>query len=427
MKITRYNEIDCVTRTKVPDVDIDWAVVRKVLAEVKQKGDAALKAYTLQYDGVALDTFRVDRQVFKNTYDRLDKEIVRPLAEAAARLEIFAQKQLEQLQDFEFEIAPGVKVGQRVIPLQRVGVYVPGGNFPLVSSLLMGAVPARVAGVKEIVVCTPPGRSAILEPAMLAAAYIAGVSELYTIGGIQAVAALAFGTGSIHAVDKIVGPGNKYVTAAKKLVYGEVGIDFIAGPSEVLIIADDTADPAWTAADLLAQAEHDIMAVSILVTPSLAFAEKVNEEIDRQLNGLDTRDIARQALERNSYILLVETLSQAVEFSNLKAPEHLELQVENPGLYIPALKNYGTLFIGNYAAEVLGDYSSGLNHTLPTGGAARYTGGLSIRDFVKVQTTLRTNQEGIAQIGAEASRLARLEGLSAHANAVALRMNRGKI
>ncbi len=427
MKITRYNEIDCVTRTKVPDVDIDWAVVRKVLAEVKQKGDAALKAYTLQYDGVVLDTFRVDRQIFKNTYDRLDQEIVRPLAEAAARLEIFAQKQLEQLQDFEFEIAPGVQVGQRVIPLQRVGVYVPGGNFPLVSSLLMGAVPARVAGVKEIVVCTPPGRSAILEPAMLAAAYIAGVSELYTIGGIQAVAALAFGTESIHAVDKIVGPGNKYVTAAKKLVYGEVGIDFIAGPSEVLIIADDTADPAWTAADLLAQAEHDIMAVSILVTPSLAFAEKVNEEIDRQLNGLDTRDIARQALERNSYILLVETLSQAVEFSNLKAPEHLELQVENPGLYIPALKNYGTLFIGNYAAEVLGDYSSGLNHTLPTGGAARYTGGLSIRDFVKVQTTLRTNQEGIAQIGAEAWRLARLEGLSAHANAVALRMNRGKI
>jgi sulfopropanediol 3-dehydrogenase len=424
MKIVTYDEIDTVLKSQRTAIDVDWAVIRQILEEVRQKGDTAIKAYTLKFDGVSLDSFKIEKHSLKEAYYQLDTENVTALENAASRLRIFAEKQLEQLQDFEFEIAPGVRAGQRVIPIERVGVYVPGGNFPLVSSLLMGAVPARAAGVTEIAVCTPPGPDGNIHPAVLAAAYIADIDELYTIGGIQAIGALAYGTESIKAVDKIVGPGNKYVTAAKKEVYGDVGIDFIAGPSEVLIIADKSAEPAWIAADLLAQAEHDIMAVPLLVTSSKELAQQVNEEIDCQLSQLDTREIARQSLEKNGCTILVETLEQAVEFSNIKAPEHLELQVEDPEPYILKLRNYGTLFIGNYAAEVLGDYSSGLNHTLPTGRATRYTGGLSVRDFVKIQTTLRADKKGMSLIGKDALQIARMEGLSAHANTVSLRINR---
>lgn len=426
MKIITCDEIDAVLISQNSTLDVDWTVIRQILEEIKQNGDAAIKAYTLKFDGVSFENFKVEKHTFKEAYNRMDSDTITALENAAKRLRIFAEKQLEQLQDFEFEIAPGVRTGQRVIPLERVGVYVPGGNFPLVSSLLMGVVPARAAGVTEIAVCTPPGPKGNIHPAMLAAAYITGVDELYTIGGVQAIGALAYGSESIKAVNKIVGPGNKYVTAAKKEVYGDVGIDFIAGPSEVLIIADESAEPAWIAADLLAQAEHDVMAVPLLVTPSKELALQVNEEIHRQLSQLDTREIARQSLEKNGGIIIVETIDQAVEFSNQKSPEHLELHVKDPEPYIPKLKNYGTLFIGNYTAEVLGDYSSGLNHTLPTGRAARYTGGLSVRDFVKIQTTLRTNKKGIIHIGADALQMAQLEGLSAHANAVDVRINKDK-
>jgi histidinol dehydrogenase len=422
MKIVTYDEIDAVLKSQRSAIDVDWAVIRQILEEVKQNGDTAIMAYTLKFDGVSLENFKIEKHTFKEAYNRMDSDTIKALENAAKRIRIFAEKQLKQLQDFEFEIAPGVRTGQRVIPLERVGVYVPGGNFPLVSSLLMGVVPARAAGVTEIAVCTPPNPEGNIHPAVLAAAYITGVDEFYTIGGVQAIGALAYGSESIKAVNKIVGPGNKYVTAAKKEVYGDVGIDFIAGPSEVLIIADESAEPAWIAADLLAQAEHDVMAVPLLVTPSKELALQVNEEIHRQLSQLDTREIARQSLEKNGGIIIVETIDQAVEFSNQKSPEHLELHMKNPEPYIPKLRNYGTLFIGNYAAEVLGDYSSGLNHTLPTGRAARYTGGLSVRDFVKIQTTLRTNQEGTSQIGEDALKIAQVEGLSAHANAVDLRM-----
>jgi histidinol dehydrogenase len=419
MKIIKYNE----TEINTPDDSISDVrePVRQILEQVKQNGDDALKAFTLKFDRVSLDRFRIDKNAFTDARKNLAPETTGALERAAANLETFARKQLEQLKDFEIEIAPGVFTGQKVVPLERVGVYVPGGNFPLVSSLLMGAVPARVARVKEIAVCTPPGPDGNIHPAMYAAAAIAGIDELYTIGGVQAVGALAYGTETVKAVDKIVGPGNRYVTAAKKEVYGRVGIDFIAGPSEVMIIADQSSEPAWIAADLLAQAEHDPLAEALLITPSVELARQVKEAVELQLQKLDTRDIAEQSLQRNGRIILVDTLEQAVDLANRKAPEHLELHLETPDAVIDKLKNYGTLFIGKYAAEVLGDYSSGLNHTLPTAGAARYTGGLSVRDFVKIQTTLRTTEEGTLQIGRDALRLARLEGLSAHANAVDLR------
>lgn len=426
MRIKTIEEMKTVFTDKPATIDVDLNMVQNILNEIKTNGDKTLKKYTLQFDKVSLENFKIDNNKFIEAYDQLDHDTIKALENSAHRLKTFAQKQLEQNKDFEFELEPGVWTGQRVIPIGRVGVYVPGGNFPLVSSLLMGTVPARVAGVNKIAVCTPPNQKGEINPAMLAAAHIANVDELYTIGGIQAIGALAYGTESIQAVDTIVGPGNKYVTAAKKLVYGDVGIDFIAGPSEVLIIADDSAEPSWIAADLLAQAEHDINAISILVTTSKELAQKVNEEVNRQLKKLDTQNIANQALEKNGCIVLAESIEQALDFSNQKAPEHLEIHINNPDSIIQKLKNYGSLFIGKYAAEVFGDYSSGLNHTLPTSGAARYTGGLSVRDFIKVQTTLRSSKQGIARIGEDSWKMAKAEGLSAHANAAKIRMKRGR-
>jgi histidinol dehydrogenase len=420
MKIIKYQELNSKTVSKPEPVDT--GLVRQIIKRVKEAGDAALKEYTLRYDGVNPVHFKIEKEAFSAAYRELDKDIRSALETAADHIRIFAEKQLSQLQDFRFQLAPGVFTGQRVVPLERVGVYVPGGNFPLVSSLLMGAVPARTAGVPEVAVCTPSGPGGRVHPAMLAAAAIAGIDEFYPVGGVQAIAALAYGTETVKAVDKIVGPGNAYVAAAKKEVYGDVGIDFIAGPSEVMIIADESANAAWIAADLLAQAEHDTGAVPVLVTPSKQLALRVNEKIRRQLSLLDTREIAAQAIENNGLAVLVDSLEQAVDIANRQAPEHLELHLEEPDTYIDSLKNYGSLFIGHYAAEVLGDYSSGLNHILPTAGAARYSGGLSVRDFVNIRTILETDKQGIAQIGEHARQMARLEGLTAHANAVTVRL-----
>lgn len=421
MKIIKYENVDQDVFSGLESPDP--VEVRQILEQVKQKGDRAVKAYTRQFDGIILETLKIEKSAFEEAKANLDRETILALERAAANIRKFAEKQLQQLQDFEFEIVPGVFTGQRVVPIERVGVYVPGGNFPLVSSLLMGVLPARVAGVKEVVVCTPPGIDGKIHPAILTAAAIAGVDEIFTVGGIQAVAAMAYGSETIKSVDKIVGPGNRYVTAAKKEVFGEVGIDFIAGPSEVLIFADEFADPRWIAADLLAQAEHDILAVPLLVTTSSELARAVRKEIDRQLPLLKTREIAAQALKKNGLIILVEDLDQAVEFSNLKAPEHLELHLKQPQAFSQKCKNFGSLFIGKHAAEVLGDYNSGLNHTLPTSRAARYTGGLSVLDFVKVLTTLRVTEEGLGKIAPDARILAQLEGLCAHANAITIRQS----
>ncbi|MEO0184484.1 MAG: histidinol dehydrogenase [candidate division WOR-3 bacterium] len=395
--------------------------VHKIIRDVKKNGDQAVRKYTKKFDRAEVDDFRIAPREIENALKIVDRSFLNAAKSAKNNIERFSRVQLKQLKNFEVKIRPGVYAEQRITPIKRIGIYVPGGRFPLVSTVLMCSVPAKVAGVKEIVLCSPPSYNGSIHPAILATAHLAGVKEIYRIGGIQAIAALAYGTESIKPVDKIYGPGNEYVTMAKKLVYGDVGIDFIAGPSEILVIADNSAEPEIIAADLLAQAEHDTNATAILITDCTVLAEKVSEEVRRQLRVLPTRLVARKSLMRNGFMVIVKNLNQAVEIANKKAPEHLELQVKNPDRFIDKLTNYGSLFVGRYSAEVLGDYSSGLNHTLPTSGAARYTGGLHIKDFLKIQTILKVNKQGFTGIGPIAERLAQTEGLWGHFNSVRMR------
>ena len=402
----------------------DLPEVAVIIDEVRRRGDRALKDYCLRFDDIVPEHFRVSSESLGEALAGMAAETRISLMTAVENIRCFARRQFETFRDFELEIAPGVRAGQRITPLDRVGVYVPGGNFPLVSSLLMGVIPAQVAGVPQIVVCTPPDRQATVPSMIRAAAALIGVEEVYALGGVQAIAALAFGTESVRPVDKIVGPGNRFVTAAKKAVYGKVGIDFVAGPSEVMIIADAAADPAFVAADLLAQAEHDAAAVAVLVTDAPQLARRVETEIRRRLEKLSTAAIARRALAGNGMIIIVDSMDQAVEVANRKAPEHLELQVNDPETMTRRLKNFGSLFVGPYSAEALGDYSSGINHVLPTGGAARYSGGLGVKDFLKIQTILRVTPEGMKQIGPAAAAMASLEGLDAHRQAVEVRGQR---
>ncbi len=395
--------------------------VREILRNIRREGDEALRQYTRKFDGVTLDDLQVEPAQLKAAYEQVEEETVSAIREAAANIRRFAELQKQQLSDFEVELHPGVFTGQKVVPLRRVGVYVPGGRFPLISTLLMCAIPAQVAGVEEIAVCTPPSNDGGIHPAILVAADVLEIEEIYRVGGAQAIAALAYGTETIPPVDKIVGPGNAYVAQAKKEVFGVVGIDLIAGPTEVLIIADESANPQILAADLIAQAEHDEDARPMLITTSEFMALQVNRAVSEQLPLISTATIARSSLQKNGLIILVNTLQDAVELANRKAPEHLEIQVENPDAIVPLLRNYGSLFVGELAAEVLGDYSAGINHTLPTNTTARYRGGLSVLDFVKVQTTLNVNKEGFHTIAPIAEALARAEGLEGHYRSVHIR------
>lgn len=420
MKIVHWKDLDegFFQYQEIGEIDS----VRQIIQAVKEQGDEAIKKYTAQFDGVALEQFSVAEEEIKNAHRQMTKEDLTAIRSAAENIERFAIKQKEALTDFEYEIQSGVFTGQKVIPIERVGVYAPGGSYPLPSTVLMCAIPARVAGVDGIVLCSPPRHNGSIHPAILVAADICQIDKIYKIGGVQAIAAMAFGTETIQRVDKIVGPGNKYVALAKKMVFGAVGIDFIAGPTELLIIADEQANPEFIAADLLGQAEHDVDAAPILVTTSLELAQAVNLELQRQLASLPTAEIAQKSLDTNGKIILVESLAEAFMIANKKAPEHLELQVQNAEKYVDQLRNYGSLFIGQYSAEALGDYSSGLNHTLPTNSSARYTGGLSVKDFLKFQTTLRLTKQGLASIGSPAVALGVMEGLIGHARSVEIRM-----
>ncbi len=389
-------------------------VVKKILDDVKKKGDIAVRKYSKKFDGLDLKRYELTRKEIKDAYRQVDKKLIRSLKHSARNIETFSKKQFMQLKNFQIKIQ-GNTLGQSVVPLEKIGCYVPGGRYPLPSTALMCVIPAKIAGVKEIIVCSPK-----IKPATIVAADIARADRIFNVGGIQAIGAMAFGTETIPKVDKIVGPGNKYVTAAKKEVYGAVGIDFLAGPSEVLIIADDSAKPEFIAADILAQTEHDPNAKAYLVTVSMNLAKKVNKEIDRQLRLINTKQVAKQST-KEGLIVIVPNLKDAVEFSNKKAPEHLELQVKNPNKLIPKLTNYGSLFIGEYSAEVFGDYCSGTNHTLPTNGTARYTGGLSAMDFVKILTYQRMTKKGAEKLIPIAATLASAEGLEAHENAAKIR------
>ncbi|UCE05741.1 MAG: histidinol dehydrogenase, partial [bacterium] len=364
MKIIRYDELS-ENFFEYKELE-EIRAVQDIISEVRRIGDQAIKKYTMQFDGVELKQFKISTSEIEQAYNHLDNKMIASLEFAASNIRSFATKQREQLTDFDYEILPGVFTGQRVIPIERVGVYTPGGSYPLPSTVLMCCIPAQVAGVREIAVFSPPTYHDSIHPAILVAADICQADETYCIGGVQAVAAMAYGTETIKRVEKIVGPGNQYVTTAKKLVYGAVGIDFIAGPTELLIIADDSANPVFIAADLLAQAEHDINAMPILITTSRVLAEQVNQQIEKQLQDLPTVVIARQSLNNNGVIILVDMIEDGIAIANKKAPEHLGLQLKYADVFADKLKNYGSLFLGSFSAEALGDYSSGLNHTLPT-------------------------------------------------------------
>ena len=386
-------------------------IVRKIVSDVRKFGDAAVIDYTKKIDGVELDNFSVD---IKNI--EIDSEIFASLKVAAENIRRFHVEQLPK--SWITYRGENSLLGQAIIPLERVGVYVPGGTAAYPSSVLMNIIPAKVAGVKEIIMCTPNPNKTVL-----AAAKLAGVDKIFKIGGAQAIAAMAFGTEQIPRVNKIVGPGNIFVTLAKKEVYGHCDIDMLAGPSEILIIADENANPIYAAADLLSQAEHDPLACSILITTSEIFAENVATQVKIQLENLPRREIAESSINRNGLIVVAENLDEAIDFANFSAPEHLELLVNEPFSLLPKIKNAGAIFLGAYSPEPLGDYLAGPNHVLPTGGTAKFFSVLNVETFLKRTSLISYTRQDLLNVADDIIKLAEVEGLNAHANAVELRKN----
>lgn len=391
---------------------------QRIVAGVRERGDAALFDYTLEFDGVKLTKLEVGREEIDRAYGGVGKELLAALKKAAVRIRAYHLEQKRTL----LKSSRRSRLGWLMRPLRSIGVYAPGGTAPLLSSVLMTVIPARVAGVQEIILATPPQSNGTVSPVTLAAAKIAGVDRVFSVGGAQAVAALAYGTKSVPAVDKVCGPGNIYVTLAKKMVYGTVGIDGLYGPSEVIIVADDTANPAYIAADLMAQAEHGSGALSILLTTSRELADTVNLELEKQLRELSRRDIIAESLEKLGFIAVVDNVERAIELANLFAPEHLCLAVRNASSYIEKVKNAGCLFVGENALEALVDYAAGPSHVLPTGGVARFASPLNVLDFVKLISLVKTGVDDIEDLGSVAATIARAEGLDAHARAVEKRL-----
>jgi len=396
------------------------AAARAIVDDVRQRGDTALLEHTERLDGVRPDPLRVPTGALREAADALDPALRGVIEAAIANVRRFHERQRPP--SWFVEDGDGVILGQRVVPMDRVGLYVPGGTAAYPSSVIMNAVPAQVAGVPEVHLVSPPGASGLPHPLVLATAALLGVERVYAVGGAQAVAALAYGTESIPRVDKIVGPGNAYVAAAKRMVFGTVAIDSIAGPSEIVVLADGTADPRFVAADLLAQAEHDVRASAVLVTPSPALAEAVRDEVERLLAGLDRRAIAAQALADYGAIVVTDTPEEAIDMVNELAPEHLEIHTANPWTTMTGVRHAGALFLGPYAAETVGDYFAGPNHVLPTGGTARHASALGVYDFVRQQSVISYSAARLAKTGEGIARFADAEGLGAHALAVRVRL-----
>jgi histidinol dehydrogenase len=417
-----------------------------ILNEIREKGDLSLIDFCRRFDGLVYGSgttfegdgiyddytsardqkspLKVSHEQIQKAYDSLDPQIIADLKYAADRIRQFAIIQKEALAPVEKEVSPGVVLGHRIIPINSCAAYVPGGHYPLPSSALMSIIPAKVAGVKRIVSCSPPDKKlGTMHPATLVAIDLAGADEIYCMGGAHAIAAFAYGTESIEPVDIIVGPGNQWVTEAKRQVSGIVGIDFLAGPSEVLIIADNSANSEFIAADLLAQSEHDPQARGILLTTDESLGKKVEQELLIHLSQLETADIAQQAWENNGEIILVSDINEAVELANQICPEHLELHIKDPDKIVAKLTNYGSLFIGGYSAEVFGDYISGTNHILPTMTASRYTAGVWVGTFLKIASFQKISPHGAKFLSPIASRLAQLEGLYGHKKAAEIRNN----
>ncbi|NCB79840.1 MAG: histidinol dehydrogenase [Bacilli bacterium] len=392
-------------------------VVKDIVADVAQNGDEALIRYNQQFDGIYVEQLAVSDEMIDEAFAAIDPQILSALQKAKANIESYHLQQVEK--GFEDQPSTGVIRGQLIRPLERVGVYVPGGTAAYPSSVLMNVVPAKIAGVSEIVMITPPQET--YHPAILVAAKLAGVDKIYQVGGAHGIAALAYGTESIPKVDKITGPGNIYVATAKKLVYGLVGIDMIAGPSEIGVIADETANPVYVAADLLSQAEHDKLARAILVTNSAKLAQQVEQEIERQLQSLPRKEIAAASIADNGRIILTEAVDEMFELMNLVAPEHLEIAMENAYEYLPFVKHAGSIFLGHFTSEPIGDYFAGTNHVLPTSGTSRFYSALGVHDFIKRIQYTQYSKEAVQAASQAITTLAYSEGLAAHARAIEVR------
>lgn len=425
MKIVKAEDFDLRREVEYGSPEQNKAV-REIVAQVKQQGDAALLKYTEQFDRVHLTAgqLRVTKDELAAAYQQVEPSFVEAIAAAAANIRAFHSR---QKRNSWMDLQPdGSLLGQIIRPLKRVGVYVPGGKAAYPSSVLMNVIPAQVAGVPEIVMVTPPstGGTEGIDPYILVAAAEAGVSEIYRVGGAQAIAALAYGTESMAPVDKICGPGNIYVALAKREVYGVVDIDSIAGPSEIAVLADDSADPAYVAADLLSQAEHDEMASAILVTPSPAFAEACRAEVQRQLGELPRRGIAEASVRDYGAIILVDSVVEGIDVINRLAPEHFELIVEEPMAYLGLIENAGAIFLGPYSSEPVGDYFAGPNHIIPTNGTARFSSPVDVDDFIKKSSLIYYSKEALLSNGATIMELARREGLEGHARAIEIRLRK---
>ena len=402
------------------DMEIERRV-HDIIENVRANGDAALREYSEKFDGVKLDDFKVDQSIIDAAWDNLPEDLKHALLVAKKNITEFHSREIEQ--GFVDMDTPGITRGQKVTPLARVGLYVPGGTAAYPSTIMMTALPAKIAGVKEIIMVTPPQKDGI-NPAVLGAAKLAGVDAVYQVGGAQGVAALAYGTEQIPKVDKIVGPGNIYVATAKRQVFGQVDIDMIAGPSEIGVIADESANPVHLAADLLSQAEHDPRARAIMVTNSEKLANLVSDEVERQLSQLPRESIARPAIENNSYIAVMDSVEDMFTVMNEVAPEHLEIQFPDHMEYMSMVENAGSVFLGRYASEPLGDYVGGTNHVLPTSGTAKFSSPLGVYDFVKRISFTQFSRERLQEVAKDITTLARTEGLEAHARAIEVRFEK---
>ncbi len=421
IKILKYGEvgIDEIFARAENTVNVE-DIVAKILENVKQNGDKALFEYSKQFDNVELDSLLVSAQEIDDAVAKVDKEFLDILQTAKDNISAFHSKQVKN--SFIINDTNGVVVGQKVIPVEKAGLYVPGGTAAYPSTVLMDAIPAKIAGVKQVVMVTPPSKDGSVNKHILAAAKIAGIDKIYKVGGAQAIGALAFGTESIPKVDKIVGPGNAFVAEAKKQVYGTVSIDMIAGPSEILIIADKNSNPRHLAADLLSQSEHDKLASAVLVTESEDLAKKVSDELEKQIPLLSRKEIARTSIDNNGKIIVVENIADAISLSNQIAPEHLELMLDNPFDYLDSVYNAGSVFMGRNCPEALGDYLAGPNHTLPTSGTARFSSPLSVDDFIKKTQYTYYTADAFKAVAKKVAYFAEREGLEAHAKSALSRI-----
>lgn len=423
IRILDYKEVskEQILSRAVPAVDVT-GIVTDIISQVRTRGDAALREYSERFDKVKLSSFEVTAEEMLEAESSVDPEFIRILSEAAENIRAFHRRQVRD--GFLINEKNGVVMGQKVIPIEKVGLYVPGGTAAYPSTVLMDSIPAKIAGCAELIMVTPPGKDGKVNAVILAAARIAGVDRIFKLGGAQAVAALAYGTESVPSVDKIVGPGNAFVAEAKRQVFGKVAIDMIAGPSEILIVADGTCEPAIVAADMLSQAEHDRLASAVLVTDSCALAAAVSDELERQLAVLPRKEIARESIDQNGKIIITETISEAIGIANEIAPEHLELCLDHPFDYLDQIRNAGSIFMGKNCPEALGDYLAGPNHTLPTSGTARFSSPLSVDDFVKKSQYTYFTREALAGVAEDIAYFAEKEGLSGHARSAMSRFRK---